>query len=172
MIQPSGLTLKFRPLQPVDFDLVVDWRAMPHLQEHFGKADRGQIEYDLMTRMESGWRFPNMALLGRRPIGCIEYYVLGLKEGALGIADPKGLLGLEFFLGAADLRGKGFGLAMVRQAASMLFREEAVIGLVAEVAPGNLVALGLLERVGFVRQAKGQEKIVMRLDRMRGPAGD
>lgn len=161
----AGLTIKFRPLQPADFDLIVEWRAMPHVARWLGKADRGRIEYQLMERMESGWRFPNLALMGSRPIGYLEYFVAGLSEGTFGLEDARGLLGLEFLIGPPDLQGKGLGHAMVRQAISMLFREDAVTGLLASVDRANDAASILLSHAGFASVGTFNGAALMRRDR-------
>jgi RimJ/RimL family protein N-acetyltransferase len=156
---------RFRPMQPADLDLVYEWVNEPHVSAwRSGFEDRGQFELFFMDLMESDWQFPNIALLGSKPAGFLLYYVAGMKAEELGLSDSKGVLGIEFFLGAREYLNKGLGDALVERAAELLFRQPAIAALVAAVANDNVHARHVLEKAGFRPLPSAGEKTLLRLD--------
>ncbi len=130
-----------------------------------------------MEVMESDWQFPNLVLLGQRPIGYLQYYVAALRAGELGMADAIGVLGVDAFIGEPELTGKGFGAGLLRQAGELLFREPAIAALVSDPDPANEIAIRAYANAGFIALERHPPTAaggrLMRLDRPpdRPPSG-
>lgn len=158
---------RFRPLQPADLDRLYQWLQEPHVARWWGDfSDRGRFELHFMEQMESDWRFPNLAVLGQKPVGYMQYDVAALRAGELGLAEAGGVLGLEFLLGDRSLLGKGLGRALVMRAIDLLFREPAIRALVADLAPENEIARKVLSGAGFaLSQNADHGRMIYRLNR-------
>jgi RimJ/RimL family protein N-acetyltransferase len=141
---------RFRPLTPMDLDLVTGWMQQRHAARWCAQGrGRSQLELDLMERMESDWLFPHLALLGNKPAGYLQYYVAGIRQAELRLDDGHGLLGIDFCIGEPDLLRRGLGTLGLRHAAEMLFREPAIRALVADPHAANIAAIKTYERAGF-----------------------
>ncbi len=158
---------RFRPLQPTDLDRLHHWLQEPHVAPWWGDfSDRGRFELHFMEQMESDWRFANLAVLGQKPVGYMQYYVAALRAGELGLGNANGVLGLEFLIGDRLLLGKGLGRSLVLRAIDLLFREQAIRALVVDLAPDNEISRKVLTGAGFAFSHNAdQGRMIYRLNR-------
>ncbi len=152
---PASLT--FRPLAPADLAMLHDWLSRPHVSQWWGPAPtRAQVdaEYLPLTRRDATTK-GYIALLGNRPLGFIQSYVVaGSGEGWWpGESDP-GARGIDQFLANAEDLGKGFGSAMVRAFVDVLFSDASVSKVQTDPAPANERAIRSYLRAGFCRQGE------------------
>lgn len=109
----------FRPLTDADLPLLCDWLNRPHLQQWWREGDisLSAIRDKYLPRIAGeDDAYPLLALLGRQPVGYIQYY-----DAAAGDPDwwpdipGRGVFGIDQFLADGDRLGQGLGTAMVSQ---------------------------------------------------------
>ena len=153
----------FRPLRRTDFPQLSIWLARPHVQQWWEHdPSPGAVEGDFgggIDGTEATERF--VVLLDGREIGLVQRYQIGDHPTwlhALKVIDcPANAVGIDYFIGQADLVGLGVGTAMLAQfvAATWERYPDATL-MLADVRPENPASWRALEKNGFVRVWEGE----------------
>lgn len=154
----SGFSdLSFRPLQFADLPALHGWLCRPHVAQWWGTApSRAEVQMDYAPTIEPGCTTRGfIALLGSRPIGFIQSYVVMGSGGGWweGERDP-GARGIDQFLAHAHDLGQGLGSTMVRRFVDDLFQDPAVTQVQTDPSPDNLRAIRSYRRAGFEPHAQ------------------
>lgn len=160
--------LKFRPLTPDDFPLLLEWLSRAHVKQwwddgedtlekvarHYGEEEEGLERFILLEVEESG----------EKPIGYFQHYLAG--DGAIGI---------DQFIGEEDYLNRGVGTQAIGMFVEMIMREHHPSSIILDPSPDNKRAIRCYEKVGFRHYetkegVEGELAYMMRLD-CRAPAG-
>ncbi len=150
-------TITFQALTRDDFGLLADWLARPHVQRwwhheftaeaierDFGAAVDGVEPTELLT-----------VLLGERPVGMLQAYRIAdypeyVAELSPSLDVPAGAASIDYFLGEADVVGRGVGQAMLRAAARRIWTYTPPVScLIVPVNSANVASWTALLRAGF-----------------------
>lgn len=129
-----------------------EWLGRPHVSrwwpaELTTNGIRG--EFLPLTRASSSTR-GYIAMLGARPIGFVQQYVvMGSGGGWWESETDPGARGIDQFLAHADDLGHGLGSRMVRTFVDELFRDPVVTKVQTDPAPHNERAIRCYVRAGF-----------------------
>jgi RimJ/RimL family protein N-acetyltransferase len=155
------VTATFRPLAEADLGLLHAWLSRPHVTEWWGPApsfDEVRDEY-----------LPSLAPMDLSPLDALT----GVKhflawEGDVPFAfaqayrvmahqadgwwtsetDPCAL-GIDQFIGLPERLGQGYGTALIRAFAALLFEDPRVTGIQADPSPDNPRAIAAYRKAGF-----------------------
>jgi RimJ/RimL family protein N-acetyltransferase len=134
--------LKFRPLTPDDFPLLLDWLSRPHVRDWW---DAGEDTLEVVARnygeQEEGLeRFILVETNGiiEKSIGYFQHYMVG--DGSIGIDQ---LIGEESYI------NRGVGTGAIRLFVSMIIEEYDPTVIILDPAPDNKRAIRCYEKVGF-----------------------
>lgn len=134
--------LKFRPLTPDDFPLLLEWLSRAHVKQwwndgedtiekvaqHYGEEEEGLERFILIKAEESG----------EKPIGYFQHY---LAEG--------GAVGIDQFIGEENYINRGIGTQAIRMFVEMIMRERKPGSIILDPSPDNKRAIRCYEKVGF-----------------------
>jgi RimJ/RimL family protein N-acetyltransferase len=155
--------LAFRPLTPDDYPLLLDWLQRPHVKEWWDDGD------DTLEKVAAHYSDPDaerFILLYRdpvteeaRPIGYFQYYL-----------EEEGVVGIDQFIGEADLLNRGLGTAAVRAFLQLVIARENPRRIILDPEPENARAIRCYEKVGFrhyetVPTEDGKQAYMMKIDR-------
>ena len=155
--------LAFRPLTPDDYPLLLDWLQRPHVKEWWDDGD------DALEQVAAHYSDPDaerFILLYRdpvteeaRPIGYFQYYL-----------EEEGVVGIDQFIGEADLLNRGLGTAAVRAFLQLVIARENPRRIILDPEPENARAIRCYEKVGFrhyetVPTEDGKQAYMMKIDR-------
>jgi RimJ/RimL family protein N-acetyltransferase len=155
--------LAFRPLTPDDYPLLLDWLQRPHVKEWWDDGD------DTLEQVAAHYSYPDAErfnLLYRetatekaRPIGYFQYYL-----------EEEGVVGIDQFIGEADLLNRGLGTAAVRAFLQLVIARENPRRIILDPEPENARAIRCYEKVGFrhyetVPTEDGKQADMMKIDR-------
>ena len=136
--------LRFRPLTPADFPLLLDWLARPHVKEwwddgddtlakvaaHYGADESGLARFILEETDE--------ATGTTQPLGYFQYYTL-----------LDGTVGIDQFIGEADRINRGLGTEAVRRFLDTVVAPLAPRRVILDPDPANARAIRCYEKAGF-----------------------
>lgn len=144
MTESANSHFSFRPLTEADLGMLREWLGRPHVSRWWPAEltlSGIRAEFLPLTRASSTTR-GYVALLGSRPIGFVQVYVVEDES------DP-GARGIDQFLAHADDLGQGIGSRMIRTFVDELFRDPAVTKVQTDPAPNNDRAMRCYVRAGF-----------------------
>jgi RimJ/RimL family protein N-acetyltransferase len=155
--------LRFRPLTPEDYPLLLDWLQRPHVKEWWDDGD------DTLEKVAEHYSDPDaerFILLYRdpaapaaRPIGYLQYYL-----------EDEGVVGIDQFIGEAELLNRGLGTAAVRAFLQLVIARENPCRIILDPEPENARAIRCYEKAGFrhyetVPTEDGKLAYMMKIDR-------
>ncbi|HTD63800.1 MAG TPA: GNAT family N-acetyltransferase [Verrucomicrobiae bacterium] len=110
----------FTPLREDDLDLVRRWLLEPHVERWWN--DGGKMPYpdaeiqeyrDAIQGKDPTYRY--LALIDTRPAGMFQHYrIADSPEYAEALALGEDAIGVDLFIGEAELIGRGHGPPMIR----------------------------------------------------------
>ena len=169
-------SISFRPLQRSDFPLLQEWLAAPHVAVWWNeRPDPASVEAKYGPRVD-GSEPTHVFVIERqgRPVGWIQWYLWAdYPEHARQLGAIPSSAGMDLAIGEAAMTGFGLGPVAIREAARLIFSDDAVSAVVTDPEENNLRSLRAFEKAGFraVRtvQLAGEDckRQVMRLDRPR-----
>ncbi len=157
--------LRLRPATAADAPLLRRWDQEPDIVRY---VPHEGIDWE-RELVPTAWHESLIAELDGRPIGFVD-----IQDPA---ADPDrywgdvgpGVRALDIWIGEAELRGRGHGAEMMRQAITRCFAPPAVRAILIDPLAENVRAIRFYERLGFVavgrRWFDEDDCLVMRLDR-------
>jgi len=136
----------FRPMSADDLPLVRDWLARPHVAEWWHDADAfafmsGDLGHHDMAQF--------IVTLNGDPFGYLQCYRMGEWHTGFG-PQPEGTRGIDQFIAAPAMVGRGHGSAFVRDFTDGLFAN-GTPRMVVDPNPGNPRAIRAYEKAGFIR---------------------
>jgi RimJ/RimL family protein N-acetyltransferase len=149
--------VSFRPLLGTDMSMLHDWLCRPHVSRWWGHPDSlAEVERDYLPLAGTvSTTRGHVALLGERPIGFVQSYVVaGSGEGWWEQELDPGARGIDLFLADVEVLGRGLGSAMIRAFVRRLFLDAAVSKVQSDPAPDNERAIRSYTRAGFVPQGE------------------
>ena len=146
----SPVTL--RPMTADDLPRMHAWLARDHVREWWGDERLHTLESVaakyLPRILAEEHVTPWIALLGDRPIGYCQSYVVAGDDFWPDETDP-GARGCDQFIGEAELLGRGLGTDIVRALVDTIFRDPAVTTIQTDPSPDNARAIRCYEKAGF-----------------------
>jgi aminoglycoside 6'-N-acetyltransferase len=153
---PAPRAYSFTALREDDLALVRRWLLEPHVKRWWDDGVRAPYPDAQLDEYRSAIRgedpsYHYLARIDQRPVGMFQHYRIGDDaEYAQALALDEDAVGVDLFIGEADLVGRGHGPAMLRQ----FLREVAFPfhGLtVCVIGPSvtNLPAIRAYEKAGF-----------------------
>ena len=147
---PSRVTL--RPMSAHDLPLMRDWLRREHVRQWWGDEAFDTVESvaaKYLPRILAEERVtPWIALLGDRPIGYCQSYVVAGDDFWPDETDP-GARGCDQFIGEPELLGRGLGTDLVCRLADTIFLDPSVTRIQADPSPDNARAIRCYEKAGF-----------------------
>lgn len=148
--------ITFRPLSDQDAGLLMIWMNSPHVRlwwHQDGSTAEDEVEEALsFIGSDDGAAF--IIELNKRPIGYIQYYDPYSEwpdsaDNAFYFAgQPKGVLGLDMFIGDVTLTGEGLGPQILRQFSDDLLAKGAP-KLLIDPDSKNARAISAFAKAGF-----------------------
>ena len=136
-----------------DYALIARWRSDPRVLEWYGGRDQ---PLDLAAaRAKHRPRVlgeelvnPCLILLGDRPIGYVQYYVVD-EPAEYALEDATDVWAMDLFLGEPEVWGRGVGRRVVRALSTWLFEARGAQRIVIDPQVRNVRAIRAYERAGF-----------------------
>ncbi|WP_246660240.1 GNAT family N-acetyltransferase [Rhizobium sp. FKL33] len=147
-MKPPDKVYRFRPMERADLALVGGWLLAPHVSQWWGEAATALEEIDEI--LDLGLVKPFIGEFLGRPAGYFQAYDPHEDYGHPYADQPAGTLGIDQFIGVAELTGLGHGTAMTRAFCQMLFTEGAR-RIIADPDAENAAAIKMYEKAGFQR---------------------
>ncbi|QND51218.1 GNAT family N-acetyltransferase [Phyllobacterium sp. 628] len=148
MPSDSEYHYRFRPVEPKDLKMILDWLAEPHVVQWWG--DGPDEEYNsIVDHMDSISVEPFIIMLGDEPIGYLQTYDPHLEDDHPYQDQPTGTLGLDQFIGEPGLVNLGHGSRLIDEFVSLLF-EEGVPRVILDPDPANARAIKAYTKAGFI----------------------
>ena len=135
----------FRPMTVEDLPLVRRWLALPHVVEWWGNPEvqfvlvSGDLDHPAMEQY--------IVANAGTPFGYLQSYQLTAWNTGFG-RQPDGTLGIDVFIGTADMIAHGHGSALVRAFAERLLGS-GTPRVVTDPDPANARAIRAYEKAGF-----------------------
>lgn len=134
--------LKFRPLTPDDFPLLLEWFSKDHVKQWWDAGDDTleKVARNYGEEEEGLERFILVEAEGKaeKPIGYFQHYLV-----------PDGSIGIDQFIGAEDYINRGVGTKAIRLFVEMIMREHEPASIILDPSPENNRAIRCYEKVGF-----------------------
>lgn len=151
---PEGPSIRFRPVQRDDLEMLGDWLARPHCRKWWGEPE---IELGYIRDMLDGrdTTRPYIFQLDGADAGYIQVWFVGdhldpewvAKESWLAEL-PEGSVGVDISIGDADQLSKGLGSAALTAFVERL-RAEGHSRIIIDPDPANLRAVRAYQKAGF-----------------------
>lgn len=137
----------FRRVTPDDLAMIAGWLAEPHVVRWWGDPAE-QLALVSGDVTEPAMRL-KIVSFEEGPFAYIQSY----DPHAFDVLtdQPKGVLGVDQFIGVPDMVGKGHGPRFIRAYADTLF-EGGATRVVTDPDPENAVAIRAYEKAGFRRE--------------------
>lgn len=146
----------FTPLREKDLELVRAWLLEPHVERWWNdgvKTPYPDAEIEEYREAIGGKdpTYPYLALLDMRPVGMFQHYrIADDAEYAAALALGEDAIGVDLFIGEAELVGRGHGPAMLRQfLRDVAFPFHGIDVCVIGPSVKNVAAIRAYEKVGF-----------------------
>jgi aminoglycoside 6'-N-acetyltransferase len=138
----------FRPLTADDLPIVQQWLGKPHVAEWWGDpAEQYALVRDDMSH-------PDMKQFivehERQAFAYLQCYAPNAWDHGLGVS-PAGARGIDQFIGAEEMIGRGHGTAFIRAFVEDLL-EAGVPQVLTDPSPANGRAIRAYEKAGFRQQ--------------------
>ena len=137
---------RFSPLVHDDLGLIARWLAAPHVAAWWDPAEKAIPE--IAAHLADEAVRPYLVLIDGRPAGYLQSYDPHLGVDHPYRDQPPGTLGIDQFIGEADLVGIGHGPALIDQFARTRF-SEGVPRIVTDPHPDNRLAVRAYAKAGF-----------------------
>jgi len=146
----------FTPLREKDLELVRRWLLEPHVERWWNDGvktpypDADIEEYrESIEGKDPTYRY--LALLDTRPVGMFQHYrIADDAEYTAALAIGEDAVGVDLFIGEAELVGRGHGPAMIRQfLRDVAFPFHGIDVCVIGPSVKNVAAIRAYEKVGF-----------------------
>jgi aminoglycoside 6'-N-acetyltransferase len=136
---------EFRPMTADDLPLVKRWLATPHVTEWWGDADEqfGLVSGDLTHPAMDQF----IVAADGHSFGYLQCYHLTDWNTGFG-PQPDGTRGIDLFIGAPDMIGRGHGSALIHTFADGLL-DTGTPRMVTDPDPKNFRAVRAYEKAGF-----------------------
>lgn len=168
----------FRPLAEDDLPQIFMWLRKPHVSKWYAAAPDTFAEvaakYGPRTREGNAVR-AYVVVVDDRDVGYIQAYAIeDFPEYAGEIGAERGIEGIDVFIGAEDVAGRGVGSQVIRRFVDeVVFRGDGALACVAGPGEGDLAAIRAFEKAGFrrwkvVRTGSGERECVMRRENRGG----
>ena len=152
---PSTPKYTFTPLREEDFPLVRRWLLEPHVRRWWDEGRRLPYpeaeleEYRAALHGEPTYRYA--AHIDARPVGMFQHYRIGdSPEYAEALGLDEEAVGVDLFIGEAELVGRGHGPAMLRAfLRDVAFAFHHVDVCVIGPSVKNTAAIRAYEKAGF-----------------------
>ena len=128
--------------------LLAGWLTEPHVARWWDDPVKGLKSIE--GHIDSISVEPFIVELNGKPIGYIQSYDPHLEDGHPYQDQPTGTLGIDQFIGPAELIGKGHGPRLIEAFVELLF-EEGAIRVIIDPDPANAAAIRAYEKAGFER---------------------
>jgi len=139
---------EFYPMTVDDLPLVQRWLAEPHVVKWWGKPNE---QFDLVSADLDGQTMNQFIVAcERRPFGYVQSYNPDAWDGAGLGPQPIGTLGIDQFIGEADMLDRGHGSAFIRCFIDRLLKA-GTPRIVTDPDPANARAIRAYEKAGFRR---------------------
>ena len=150
------MAYRFTPLREEDFGTVRRWLLEPHVKRWWDDGvktpypDAVIADYrDAIEGKDPTYHY--LAHVDGRPVGMLQHYRIGddpYYAGALALREDA--IGVDLFIGEADLIGKGHGPAMLRQfLRDVAFPFHGIDVCVIGPSVKNVAAIRAYEKAGF-----------------------
>lgn len=135
------MMLKFRPLIPADFLLLLNWLAKEHVKQWWDDGD------DTLEKVASHYgeekdveRFILVEIEGKseKPIGYFQYYFI-----------PGALIGIDQFIGEESYINRGVGTQAIGMFVDMIGRKHKPSAIILDPSAENKRAIRCYEKAGF-----------------------
>ena len=142
-----NVAFTFRPMTAADLPLIRRWLGEAHVRQWWGDPEEqlalvsGDLDEPAMDQF--------IVLAGSRPFGYLQCYRLTAWNTGFG-PQPEGTRGIDQFIGASDMIGRGHGSRFIRQFVDEQFQSGSP-RMVTDPDPQNLRAVRAYEKSGFVR---------------------
>jgi aminoglycoside 6'-N-acetyltransferase len=163
VLQREGdlLIRRMRP-DPHDLELIVRWRAEPHVHEFWDPdeppPDRDQVEREYVPSTVPGAPATGcIAELDGRPVGYIQFYrwAEDADEAAeIGLEVSDDAWGIDVYVGEPDLVDRGVGSRIVRLTCEHLEEARGAEEIVLLTEVINTRAQRAYEKAGFVKDGQ------------------
>ena len=159
LIRDGDLSIRRMRDEPSEFELLLAWRAEPHVSEWWDTDDppltyeRAVAEYleDLEPR---GNTIPCIIEVSGRPAGYVQFYAWAAFAGEakqMGMPADEGAWGLDILIGDPSLIGKGVGSRAVDLVCRYLLDTRQAHSVALCTAIRNTRAQRAYEKAGFVK---------------------
>lgn len=156
--------LRFRPMTPDDYPLLLDWLQRPHVKEWWDDGD------DTLAKVAAHYSDPDaerFILLYRDPARPAEGRPIGYFQS---YQEDEGVVGIDQFIGDADLLNRGLGTAAVRAFLQLVIARQNPRRIILDPEPENARAIRCYEKAGFrhyetVLTEDGKRAYMMKIDR-------
>ncbi len=140
----AEVAIAFRPLQPSDDGLLRQWLAAPHVTAWWPNAE-AEVR-DALSHVAGGGTQAYIIQGNGHDVGYIHAYD-ALEDSYFADRAP-GTVGMDLYLGYADLVGRGLGRRVIADFATRLLAAGAP-AVVADPDPKNLPAVAAYRQAGF-----------------------
>jgi aminoglycoside 6'-N-acetyltransferase len=165
LVADGGLSLRRMRDDASDYELIVRWRAMPHVHEWWDPDDPAPDMAEVLRHYRPKTDPEHSTTgciiqLGTDPIGYLQFYRWAdwthepPREGEMEIPLADDPWGIDLYIGEPDLVGRGLGTRAVSLMCRYLRESRGVRTVMLTTELGNLRAQAAYERAGFrkVRQ--------------------
>ena len=134
--------LRFRPLVPDDFPLLLRWLSKEHVKQWWDDGD-DTLEKVIRNYGEQEASLERFILVGsykngEKPIGYFQYYLI-----------PDGSIGIDQFIGEEECLNRGVGTKAIQLFVEMIVRERKPTSIIIDPSPENKRAIRCYEKAGF-----------------------
>lgn len=144
------LSIRFKPLQEDDLELLCKWLDKPHVKEWWDdELTYEEIKEKYRKRIGDITIVPFIAYLEDSPIGFIQYYHADTVGDGWWPDEIEGTVGIDQFIGEEDFIGKGYGTIIIKELIRFLFKNPIVTKIITEADPKNVRAKRCYEKAGF-----------------------
>jgi aminoglycoside 6'-N-acetyltransferase len=153
IVSESGLTIRRLRDDPVDFERMARWRAMPHVHEWWDpdepapSADEIAQAYRARTDPDHGTTACIIELDGA-PIGYLQFYRWA-DYPEVPVAEDRNVWGIDVHIGEPDLIGRGLGTRTVELICRYLADERGAAAVALTTELTNARAQRAYEKAGF-----------------------
>ncbi len=160
---PSERHIRFAPVTPDDYSLLLGWLDNPQVREWWGEPKTALDKIRVMVEGRDTTR-PFVFSCDGKPAGYIQCWSVG-DEVAGGNAPeapwlldlPEDTVGVDLFIGEPAQLGRGIGTSVMRAFLARLFAE-GVKTVIIDPDETNLRAVRAYEKAGFVAYDRHRHK--------------
>jgi len=167
-------------MRAADIPRVLGWLREPHVAERWPWD--GSMPGELERGLQAPWMRYLLLTLDGEPFGFLQVYDIWREHACAGEYEdaaaagpyddqPEGTVGIDQFIGRADLLSRGHGSAAIRKVVDHLLAEGAP-RVVTDPDPANPRAIRAYEKAGFrrldVRETPDGQVVFMARDREAG----